>query len=75
MLFKRFFEKNIGSVDRIFRLILAVLFMTLAFFVDVSIVEFILILASLFVLYESVFGWCALYAVLGIKTCPIEKKE
>jgi hypothetical protein len=71
---KRFFERNLGNVDRVLRILLAVVCITLAFFIDISVLEFILILVSLFTLYEGVFGWCALYAVLGIKTCPVEKK-
>jgi hypothetical protein len=66
-------KKNLGNLDRILRILVAVLFVVL-FFTDVitgvwGIV--ILVLAAMFVL-TSLVSYCPLYVPFGIKTRKIK---
>ncbi len=65
-------KKNIGTPDRMVRLCIALVCCGAAFFVPLTAAKIILIAVGLFSLYEAVIGWCALYALLGKNTCPIE---
>jgi len=64
-------KKNMGSTDRVIRLIIAaivgVLFYTGTISGTLGIV--LLVLAGVFVLTSFV-GFCPLYAPFGLKTCP-----
>jgi len=64
-------KKNMGSTDRVIRLIIAaivgVLFYTGTLSGTLGIV--LLVLAGVFVLTSFV-GFCPLYAPFGLKTCP-----
>lgn len=62
---------NIGTLDRIMRLVMAVVIAVLFFAHQISGTGAIigLVLASLFVL-TSFIKICPLYAVLGISSCP-----
>jgi phytoene desaturase len=63
-------QKNIGTPDRIIRFILFVLIVFAAWRVDLLFLKIILGFIALFVLYEVLFSWCALYSLLGKNTCP-----
>jgi hypothetical protein len=67
-------KKNMGSADRIIRIvvaiIIAVLYFTGVLTGTVGIV--LLALAGIFVL-TSLVSFCPLYAPFGIKTCQVEK--
>jgi hypothetical protein len=58
-------DKNIGITDRIIRLIISIVFLLLAILTTWN---FILILISGIALFESIFGWCGFYAVIGKNT-------
>jgi hypothetical protein len=62
-------HKNIGSYDRFYRLLLGVILLVVAMTTDWNPV---LIFASGFCIFESMFSWCAFYAAIGKNTCPIE---
>jgi fatty acid desaturase len=68
-------KKNMGSADRIIRFILAavvaVLYFTNTITGTLGIV--LLVLAGVFVL-TSLIGFCPLYALVGLNTCPVKKK-
>jgi hypothetical protein len=64
-------KKNIGTMDRWVRLLIAVALFVGMFFVSQGFIRIILGIASVFTLYESLFGWCAFYALIGKNTCPI----
>jgi hypothetical protein len=63
-------KNNVGSADRIIRIILAIVMAALYFTGTVTgtfgIV--LVVLAGVFVL-TSLIGFCPIYAILGIKTC------
>lgn len=69
-------KKNMGSVDRIVRVVLAavlaVLFFTKVVTGTIGIV--LLALAAIFLL-TSVVSFCPLYAPFGISTCSVKEKE
>ena len=68
-------KNNMGSADRIIRFILAavvaVLYFTNTITGTLGIV--LLVLAGVFVL-TSLIGFCPLYALVGLNTCPVKKK-
>lgn len=68
-------KKNIGSADRVIRLILAVLFAGLYFSGTVTgtLGLVLVILGGVFVL-TSLVSFCPLYALVGLSTCPTETK-
>lgn len=59
--------KNIGTTDRVIRFVIACLLLIYA------IVQGSWIAGGfgLFVLYEALVGWCALYQVLGKNSCDL----
>lgn len=63
-------KKNIGTSDRLLRLTLAVLILLFSWWQA----SWIALLVSLFVFYEALAGWCALYQILGKNSCPIDKR-
>jgi len=68
-------KKNMGSADRIVRLILAALFAVLYFTGSVSgtLGLVLVILGGVFAL-TSIISFCPLYTLVGMSTCPVEKK-
>ena len=66
-------KKNMGSADRIIRLILAVLF-TALYFMDIvsGTLGLILMIAAGIFLLTSLIRFCPLYAPFGLSTCKTE---
>jgi hypothetical protein len=67
-------KKNMSSGDRLIRLIISAIMVTLYFTNTVSgtLGTIMLVLASVFTL-TSVISFCPLYALFGISTCPVKK--
>ena len=67
-------KKNMGSPDRIIRLLLAVVFAVLYFTNTVTGIAgiILLVLGAVFVLTSFV-SFCPLYTIFGISTCPAKK--
>lgn len=67
-------KKNMGSADRIIRLLIAVIIAGLYFggVVSGTLGTVLMVIAVIFAL-TSLVSFCPLYAIFGIKTCPIEK--
>ena len=67
--------KNMGSADRIIRVIIAAIIGILYFTGTISgtLGIILLVLAGVFVL-TSVISFCPLYAPFGIKTCKVKEK-
>lgn len=69
-------KKNMGTADRIIRLIIAAIIVTL-YFTEVitgTLGIILMILAGVFVL-TSMVGFCPLYAPFGIKTCSRKENK
>lgn len=64
--------KNVGSVDRVIRII-AGLALVLAAYRSAGPAVYILGGASVIALVTGLVGWCGLYTLLGINTCKIDK--
>ena len=63
-------KQNIGTADRIFRLILGV--GLLLYGLSVGSGGFVL--GGVFSLYEALVSWCALYQLIGRNTCSLSNK-
>ena len=61
--------KNIGVKDRLMRLVIGIALLLFAIATSWNI---LLIFLSGFAVFEALFSWCGLYAVLGRNTCPVE---
>jgi len=59
--------RNIGTPDRILRLVIASLLFIYAYVYG----SWLSTAIGLFVLYEALAGWCALYQLIGKNSCPI----
>lgn len=68
-------KKNVGSTDKIIRIVLAIVFAALFFTGTVTGVlgYALLALGAIFVL-TSLVGFCPIYAIVGMSTCPLEQK-
>lgn len=68
-------KKNMSNIDRIVRVVLAAVFAYLYFSGTVAgtLGIVLMVLAAIFVL-TSLVSSCPLYSLVGISTCPVEKK-
>lgn len=67
-------KKNMGSIDKIIRILVAIVIAVL-FFTNVisgTLGIVLLVLAGVFVL-TSLISFCPLYTLVGINTCPKDK--
>ena len=68
-------KKNMGSADKIIRIILAAVFFYLYFTGTVTgIIGIILLILGIAFVVTSIIGFCGLYKILGISTCPAPKQ-
>ncbi|MCZ8216692.1 MAG: DUF2892 domain-containing protein [Cyclobacteriaceae bacterium] len=67
-------KKNVGSTDKIIRIMLAIVFAALYFTGTVGgTLGYVLLgLGGVFVL-TSLVNFCPLYALVGLNTCPVKK--
>lgn len=67
-------HKNIGTFDRLVRMVIGIICIILAIVIVNSLIgKIILILAGIFCFYEAFSSWCLFYQIIGRTTCPIEK--
>ncbi len=66
-------KKNMGSVDRIIRTVIALVIATLYFtnVISGTVAIVLAVIGGIFIL-TSVVSFCPLYAIFGIKTCKVE---
>jgi hypothetical protein len=66
-------KKNIGTRDRIVRLIIGIACIVVAFVVmNLLAWKIVLIVIGVFCIYEALASWCLWYRIIGKNTCPIE---
>ncbi|MEO9952257.1 DUF2892 domain-containing protein [Nonlabens sp.] len=67
-------KKNLGTIDRIIRILFAVV-VSVLFFTNVvtGTLGVILLIVGGVLLATSFMNFCPLYAVLGINSCPVKK--
>ena len=67
-------KKNLGNIDRIIRLILLVVVGILYFTGTISgTLGIVLLVVGVVLGLTALIGFCPLYTLLGINTCPIKK--
>jgi len=67
-------KKNMGNIDKIIRILVAIV-IAILFFTNVisgTLGIILLVLAGVFVL-TSLISFCPLYTLIGINTCPKDK--
>lgn len=64
-------KKNEGTIDRIIRVVVGLALVVLGF----QYATVWLWVVGLVVLATGAIGWCGLYQVLGISTCPVKQAE
>jgi hypothetical protein len=68
-------KKNMGLADRIVRIIIAIVIAVLFFtHVITGVLGIVLLVFAGVFLLTSMFSFCPLYTLIGLKTCPAEKK-
>lgn len=69
-------KKNMGKVDKLIRLLLAILFGVLYFKgIVTGVIGNLLIVVAIIFLVTSMVGFCPLYAIFGINTCSPKSKQ
>jgi Protein of unknown function (DUF2892) len=63
--------KNLGTFDRILRLLLAFILLLFAWWQT----SWIAAILGIFTLYEALASWCIIYSFFGKNTCPIKKQN
>lgn len=58
-------KKNVGSIERVFRIVAGLGILSLAFVGPISPLGYL----GLVPLFTGLVGWCPPYALLGISTC------
>ncbi len=67
-------KKNVGSIDKVIRLLLAALFIILFVFNVVSgFFGYILLALAAILILTSLVNFCPLYAIFGMSTCSSKK--
>lgn len=65
-------KKNIGGIDKVIRLVMAVVLVVLYFTGTITgTLGIIALVVAAVLLLTSLVNFCPLYAVLGIKTCKV----
>jgi len=68
-------KKNVGTSDRIVRLVAAVLFIVLYLTGTVSgTLGLVLMIAAIIFAATSLVSFCPIYAIFGMNTCAVAKK-
>ncbi len=69
-------KKNMGSTDKTIRLILAAVFAALFFTgVVTGILGYVLLAFGAIFVLTSVVGFCPIYALVGLNTCPVKQNN
>jgi Protein of unknown function (DUF2892) len=63
-------KTNVGTIDRVFRIVLGVVLLSLLFFVQGNLRWVGLV--GIVPLATALMGWCPLYSVFGISSCPMK---
>jgi hypothetical protein len=65
-------KANVGGIDKVLRIVVGVVLLSLVFLIEGAARWWGLV--GLIPLGTGVFGFCPLYALFGLSTCPLEKK-
>lgn len=67
------FKTNVGSVDRIIRVVLGLAMLAAYFFTTIGGAWHVAWLIGIVPLVTGVLGTCPIYSVLGVSTCPAKQ--
>lgn len=65
------FDRNMGSADRVIRLILAIVIAVFSFVLEL----YPLIVVSVLLLFTVLTSFCGIYRLFGLTTCKTDLKE
>lgn len=68
------FKQNEGKLDRTIRMVAGVLSLYLSLFVLDGVFKTIALVLGIVLVITGSLGFCGLYTLLGINTCPIKVK-
>lgn len=69
-------KKNVGNIDKIVRVIIAIVAGALYFTGTVTgVLGYVVLAAGVIMLATSAISRCPLYTIFGMSTCPFEAKE
>jgi len=68
-------KKNMGAIDKLVRLVVALL-IAIAYYQDIvsGVLGIILLVGAGIFIITSLIGFCPLYTIFGMTTCPPKKK-
>jgi len=61
--------KNVGGIDKILRIVAGLILLSLVFIGPQTVWGWV----GLVPLFTGVFGFCPLYKILGLNTCPMKQ--
>lgn len=64
-------KANVGSVDKILRIVIALVLFSLFFILEGNLRYIALV--GLIPLLTAFMSWCPLYTLFGLSTCPLKK--
>lgn len=68
-------KKNVGSTDKMIRLVVAAVLAILLATGTIAIAStlgLILAIVAVIFVFTALVNWCAIYALIGASTCPVE---
>jgi len=68
------FTVNEGYIDRVIRFVLAEIFLLLGLFWFGGVAQIAFLIGGVLLLGTAIMGYCGLYSLLRVHTCPIERK-
>jgi len=66
-------KKNVGNIDRILRIVVALILGYLLYSGAVaasSVLGIVMMVISVIFAFTGLVGWCAIYSLFGASTCP-----
>jgi hypothetical protein len=66
-------KKNVGNIDKVIRLFLAVLFAFISIFLTTGILRILLGFLAFMMIFTAITKYCLLYTILGMNTCDIDR--
>ena len=71
-------KKNVGKMDKIIRLIVAAIIVVILGTKTVAIgstLGIVLAIVAVIFTFTALANWCAIYALIGASTCPVETSK
>lgn len=67
-------KTNVGTIDRMIRLVLGIIMVVLYFSETITgTLGYVLMAVGIVFVITSMIGFCPLYAIVGLNTCPAKK--